>query len=368
MQPILPVDRLRSIASKAATLLMTYPWKLWFWGDSIGLEGLLDAAELTGDEKYLGYVYGLLKGWIARESHRSEFDCTAAGAALVRVFERTHDPALLDAAVRHSDYLCGFRRSDPGAYVRYENAAFERPPELPADHPESTPANGSLNGAANLGPCVFVDSVHFDGPFFGRMYQVTGEDKYRQLALDNILPQIELLFDNEHNLFHHFWMERARHCNGVFWGRGTGWGILGLVQTLEYLGETGLATARLVDVFRRVAARLGELQDASGGWHTVLSDPTSYVETSIAAFAVDAFSRALSRHWIDEKPYGSIIEAALRFLLSRMRADGLLQGVSYETFPSTRIEHYRGMPRNALVPWGQGPLLAALWSYDQLCQ
>jgi hypothetical protein len=46
----------------------------------------------------------------------------------------------------------------------------------------------------------------------------------------------------------------------------------------------------------------------------------------------------------------------------------VLDGVSYETFPSTRPEHYRSMPRGAVVPWGQGPLIAAIRSYLELAE
>ena len=61
-----------------------------------------------------------------------------------------------------------------------------------------------------------------------------------------------------------------------------------------------------------------------------------------------------------------VVESAMRFLLENVRPDGLLDGVSYETFPSTSVEHYRRMPRGGMVPWGQGPLLAALWWYARL--
>jgi len=70
---------LRETAASAADRLIQHPWRVWFWGDSIGLEGLLDASELTGDGRYLAFVHGLLKGWIAREQCRGEFDHTAPG-------------------------------------------------------------------------------------------------------------------------------------------------------------------------------------------------------------------------------------------------------------------------------------------------
>src|SRR5689334_16282268 len=102
-------DHILCAVRAAADLLMSHRWKLWFWADGIGLEGLLDASEITGDEKYSGFVYGMFKGWIPRMQHRSRFDHTAAGVALLRCYERTRDPALLEAARDFADYLATFR-------------------------------------------------------------------------------------------------------------------------------------------------------------------------------------------------------------------------------------------------------------------
>jgi unsaturated rhamnogalacturonyl hydrolase len=352
---------LRSIAAKAADHLLSYRWKLWFWGDSIGLEGLLDASELTADGKYLGFVHGLLKGWIARQRFRSDFDYTAPGVALLRTYQATGDAALLDAARAHAAYLEGFRRTAGGAYVRYENAAIELPPEVPGVFEIGTPP-------ADGGPCIFVDSIHFDGPFFAKLYEVTGERRYRTLAVTNILPQVELLYDSGQRLFHHFWMERTGRPNGVLWARGNGWGLLGVALTLEAIGTGTVAGCGLVGVLRDGIERLAELQDHGGAWHTILNDPDSYIESSTAAFFIDAICRAIRLGLVPAGRYHRVLETAMQFLVRHVNADGVLDGVSYETFPSTRPEHYRHMPRGAVVPWGQGPLIAAIRSYLELAQ
>jgi len=359
-------QELRKMAAQAADVLMRYPWKVWFWGDSIGLEGLLDASELTGDAKYAGYVYGLFKAWIAREQFRSKFDYTAAGVALLRVFEITGDSALLEAAKRHALYMSGFRKTKSGAAVRYENAAFDLPPELPPDHPEGDSWRELAADVQDGGPCVFVDSMHFDGPFFAALYGANGEDAYRQLALDNVLAQIDLLYDPVERLFHHFWIERTGARNGIAWGRGNGWGLLGLVETLEHLPAHEPGAIKIKEVLRKVLKRMAELQDRTGGWHTVLTDTGSYIETSVAAFMIAAASRAMLRGWVDPEMYKPVVELAMRFLLENVQADGLLDGVSYETFPSTSAQHYRRMPRGGVLPWGQGPLLAALRWYSKM--
>jgi len=363
---VIPDTQLAHLATAAADRLLSNPWKVWFWGDSVGFEGLLDASELTGQDKYFAFVYGMFKGWLAREQFRSQFDYTAPGVALLRVYEKAGDPALMAAALRHADYMASFRQTDSGAYVRYENAAIELPPELPPDHPDSEAADEMAQWASDGGPCVFVDSMHFDGPFFAKMHQLTGEERYRQLALQNIHSQLELLFDPVNHLLHHFWMERTKSRNGVLWGRGNCWGLLGLVETMEYLPADDSGSRPLLEVLRRIVSKMAGLQTDEGGWHTVLTDSESYVETSIAAFMVHILSRAIEHRWIEAELYCPLVESAMAFVLEHTGPDGLLDGVSYETFPSTRAEHYRRMPRGAMVPWGQGPLLSALWAYSRL--
>ncbi|CAN5483748.1 rhamnogalacturonyl hydrolase YesR [soil metagenome] len=356
------VSFLQDTAHRAAQRLLSHPWKLWFWGDSIGLEGLLDASQTTGDPRFAGFVYGIMKAWAARNLPRGEWDYTAAGVALLRVHAETQDPSLLKLARDHAEYLAGFRRSDCGIFMRYENAAFELPPELPVDHPDAPLTDAKTDKVQNGGPCAFVDTVHFDAPFFAALFHSTGEAQYEALAAGTLFSQIDLLFDEEVSLFHHFWIERIRQPNRVFWGRGNGWALLGLVHTLGYLQKGGGNYPRILETLRRLAEAMARLQDSSGHWHTVLDDPGSYLETSIAAFVVDGFSVALRHGWI-EPSHQAVVDRALEAVLKSMHPDGLLDGVSYETFPSTRAEHYRTMPCGAMVPWGQGPLLTAIHSF-----
>ena len=350
---------------RAADLLLAYNWKMWFWADSIGLEGLLKASEITGDRKYFGYVYGLLKGWIPRMENRSRFDHTAAGVALIECYRVTGDRALLDAARSFANYLAAFRKTTGGCPVHYEDAHIELPPELPEDHPQfdaNQEAQRRALATENAGPCVFVDSVHFHGPFLAALFDVTGEERYLDQAEETIGPQVELLWDEEESLFHHFWIERTNQRNNVLWGRGNGWGMLGVMHSLVHLPPESPLAIRFQEIVAQQARRLAELQDVSGDWHTVLNDVGSYLESSIAAFVVDGFGLAIKHGWIAPS-YERVVERAWAAMWRHVREDGLFDGVSFETFPSTRTEHYRAMPKGAMVPWGQGPFLTACYRY-----
>lgn len=367
MSAIMPnnIEELRTVATRAARRLMTYPWKVWFWGDSVGLEGLLDCSEFLNDSQFECFVYGLMKSWIARREPLRKLDYTAPGVSLLRLYEKLGDPVLLAIAQEHGAYLAKFRQAENGAYIRYTNADLDLPPELPPDHPYTGGATASPVNATKGGPCVFVDNMHFDGPFYAKLYRLTGEERWRLLALGNILPHVRLLIDEETNLFHHFWVEQRNLRNGVLWGRGQGWALLGLVHTLEELPQRDSAISEILEILKRLICALAHTQDASGHWHTVINDPESYLETSIAAFVVDGFSRAILHGWVD-RSFQDVVDRAFQVLISCIGDDGTVKGVSYETYPSFSAGHYKTMPRGAMVPWGQGPFLAAIRSYCAL--
>jgi unsaturated rhamnogalacturonyl hydrolase len=119
----------------------------------------------------------------------------------------------------------------------------------------------------------------------------------------------------------------------------------------------------MLAILRRLIGALELAQDASGHWHTVINDSDSYLETSVSAFVVDGFCRAMARGWIDQSAR-EVVERAFQALISSVKPDGTLDGVSFETYPSLSPSHYKAMPRGAMVPWGQGPLLSAIRSYS----
>ena len=128
-----------------------------------------------------------------------------------------------------------------------------------------------------------------------------------------------------------------------------------MLDTLENLRAADPCAREIREVMCCVLGRMAELQDSGGCWHTVLNDPESYIETSIAAFIVSTGSRALLHSWISPEKFLPVVGKAMAFLLEHIRPDGVLEGVSYETFFSMRAEHYRRMPRGGVFPWVKVP-------------
>jgi unsaturated rhamnogalacturonyl hydrolase len=315
-------------AAAAATHLVRYPWRVWYFADTVGFEGLLAATELTEDERYRHFAHGIARGWLGRRGFE-RFDYTAPGVALIELALHFEDELL----VRRLEELARWQ--------------IERP---------------KAGGVTLLDPeyalWAWVDCMQFQGPFLTRLAAVTGKGEYRAAGIRFLLSHDEALRDSS-GLYSHIFDVTSRQANGVHWGRGQGWAMRGLCQTWLNLppDEPGRAA-----IGATLAAQLDALlpfQLESGHWRTIVDDPEAYEETSVAAFYVSTASPALRAGLLDADRHASALERAGRAVEAAIDTDGRYRGVSADT-PAGDAGHYRRIPRDVTVPWGQGPALLAL--------
>ncbi len=334
----------------SADLLARYPFRFWHYGDSIGFEGLLAAADLLADARFAGFVHGALKAWAARAEPYAELDNTAPGHALCLAHQHTADAALLGAAHSLASWLTR-RPTVEGAYVSFASAPLLEPyggEQLPAAE------RGLLD---DPGPGVFLDCLHFDPPFLAHLGRLTGEAALSDAAAGQARAYIRLLQD-ESGLFWHFHLARTGSRYGFAWGRGQGWALLGLLDTLELLPPGHAARPELSQALVRLADALAAHQRADGGWPTVVSERDSPPESSTAAFAAAGFARAVRQGLLGDA-FRERALGAWDATISLVDADGSLRGVSAAVWASTAQSHYRHVPTGFDVPWGLGPLLVA---------
>jgi unsaturated rhamnogalacturonyl hydrolase len=341
----------------AGDLLTRYPFALWSYGESVGLEGLLAASSLLADPGYAGFAHGLLKGWSARATPYRAMENTIAGHALCEVFEHTGDAALVEAGRRAVDNLSARRRIG-GVFAAFEESPLDAPyggARLPADEAALL---------AHPGAGVFVDCMHFDPPFFVHFGALTGDAALLDLGIDQALGHVDLLQDPS-GLFWHFWLERTERRYGLGWGRGQGWALLGLLDVLEQAPAEHGGRPRVLEAFVRLSEALRATQMPDGSWPAVAHDAQSGSESSTAAFAAAGFARGVRLGLLD----ASFAEPARRAwarVVANVDADGLLVDVSAAVRPSTHESSYRHVPKGFLVPWGQGSLLVAAQAMSEL--
>lgn len=333
------------LAQRCAAATLAYPFQRWGFAEEIALWGLIESGEALPGSRYVDAVAELVGEWAKAGPTLSWRDHVAPGTVILELHRRSGDEVLLHVA-----------RQLGRLYERYPRTAG-----VPHHRPD-------LDGWEAT---IWVDCMMIDGPFLLRLARVTGEARWRELAVEHLETYHACLFDPDARLYAHgFDLHEARR-SPVHWGRGNAWALLGMVEAARELraGASEDAAATLAALRERIetlAAGLIALQDASGAWHTVLDDPATPLEGSTPALFATALMRA-RRFGIlgDMDGLEASVSAALLDLSERLGDDGKLL-VSAATPIGKDSKHYATQPLG-VYPWGQGPALLAIresWRRD----
>ena len=152
------------------------------------------------------------------------------------------------------------------------------------------------------------------------------------------------------------------------WGRGNGFGALGLAVLLTVLPPEHPERDAVLDIHRRHLAGLRAHQAADGMWHQVVDVPGSYRETSVTAMTLTAMARGLRLGWLDEG-YRPVVDRAWRALLAHVLEDGGLVDVCFSTGAGPTRRHYLDRPAvNGADDRGGAMVLGAALEYHDLLQ
>jgi rhamnogalacturonyl hydrolase YesR len=188
---------------------------------------------------------------------------------------------------------------------------------------------------------IWVDCMHTDGPGLAALGRPEEAVTYA-MEYAGVLQRTDGLFQ------HGYDVETGRG-NGVAWGRGQAWAMLGLVDTLHRVGDDEL-TGRLA----RLVEALCE-HEVDGQWRTVVDDEDAPSEPSVAAYVAYGLGRAIAYGLVDAG-HQSMADRALDATIRRLSGGWL--PVS-EATPVGAARDYRDRALGAF-PWGQAPVLHVL--------
>lgn len=323
-------DPVTRSTARAAEKAIGLRYQLWFWGEAIAFDAVVQAADVTGQEALRAFPERVLVDWsrqtLARGVQRS--DVYAPLRAMLRMYEITGRSELVEAAVQVADYIA------------------------------SAPADGGahLHHLQGYPPMVFVDFLYYVGPYLGQLATATGERRYTEVAIAQTLGHLKRLQDTTSGLTRHVYDPTRAETNGVAWGRGNGWALLGLVDTLAILPAEEPGRDAIEAGFRQMLSTCLALQDGSGMWHTILDDPHSPLENSIAAFFYAAMAKA-TRIGLVHMDVAGPTARAWSAVASRIQEDGMFP-ISMTEWPAWNPEAYYTRPIG-VNPWGQGCFIRA---------
>jgi len=178
----------------------------------------------------------------------------------------------------------------------------------------------------------WCDALFMAPPAFAKLTQATGDTKYLQYAVKRWWVTSAFLYDPTEHLYFRdssYFARRERNGRKIFWSRGNGWVMAGLVRMLQVLPVDHPDRPRFLQQFREMAYRIAAVQSPDGFWRSSLLDPYSYPmqETSGTGFHTYALAWGLNNGVLDRATYYPVVKRAWRALLTCVRDDGELTHV-----------------------------------------
>jgi rhamnogalacturonyl hydrolase YesR len=191
----------------------------------------------------------------------------------------------------------------------------------------------------------WCDTLFMAPAGLARMSALTGNRKYL-VAMDREwrLTQTHL-YDPAQRLFFRDASFIGKHePNGqdIFWTRGNGWVLAGLANVLAVMPKNDPLYTKYEHLFQDMAARVVQLRQPDGLWHSSLLDPQHYPlpEVSGSAFFTYGIVWGIDHGLLDQKTFGPVVEKAWAGMLKHVYADGRLGciqpvGDAPATYPAT---------------------------------
>jgi rhamnogalacturonyl hydrolase YesR len=178
----------------------------------------------------------------------------------------------------------------------------------------------------------WCDALFMAPPVYAEMYKATGDTKYLAFMDHEWDITTQLLYDrNKHLYFRDASYLHKQEKNGepLFWSRGNGWVMAGIVRVLQELPANSPLRPKYVALLKEMAAEMISIQGADGLWRPGLLDAGEYPlpEISGSAFITYALAYGVNEGILDKATYWPAVQKAWAGMLTHVYADGRLGSI-----------------------------------------
>lgn len=206
---------------------------------------------------------------------------------------------------------------------------------------------------------LWADDLYMSVPFLARTGKFTGQPKYFDDAVKQVINFNKYLWDAEKEIYWHAWYSDLKRNGVAHWGRCNGWILLSQVHLLDRLPPNHPQRPRLLQLLERQILGIAKYQSAEGLWHQVLDKNDSYLESSCSAMFVYGIAHAVNQGWIDSR-YASIAKTGWEGLKKhKIDEEGRLKDICVGTGIQDNLVFYYNRPVGTNEKHGTGPLLDA---------
>ncbi|KAF7331960.1 Glycoside hydrolase family 105 protein [Mycena kentingensis (nom. inval.)] len=193
---------------------------------------------------------------------------------------------------------------------------------------------------------------------------VLNRPHYIEEAKRQFMLHIKYLQDLQTGLWFHGWtFDGHHHFANARWGRGNCWvtaAIPDFIELLDLPPTDGFRAFLITSHVRQIDALVACQDKKTGLWHTILDDPTTYLEASATAGFAYGILKSLRMRLIPrEERYLNAATKAVQGVLNNITPEGELLNVSFGTPVFDKIEDYNKIKLTSM-PYGQSLALLAL--------
>lgn len=304
----LPLAGMPAAAEVAAEMKRVADWQLanpskhplHDWTQAPFFLGLVNLHQVTGDARYLkaatGFGRQLGFGPGPRVTHADDH---AVLQAWLELHEMTKDKAQMQPAADHFEKVVAALAGKSGASA----------------------------GGGSFTWC-WCDALFMSPAVWTHLSQLTGDPKYLAFADREWWTTTDVLYDPEACLYYrdnNFFGKKTPSGRKVFWSRGNGWVVGGLVHVLNRLPADHPSRTKYLALYHDMMHALVKLQGADGLWRTSLLDPGDPVgEASGTSFFTYGIAWGLNRGLLPEMEFRPAMEKGWQALCRCIREDGML--------------------------------------------
>lgn len=206
---------------------------------------------------------------------------------------------------------------------------------------------------------VWLDDMFMAIPAIVNMGKLTGDSKYYDEAVRQILLFKQRMWVPEKKLFRHGWVEGMVDHPAFYWGRANGWAILTMSEVLDVLPANYPGRDKILELFREHVRGLAALQSGEGLWHQLLDRNDSYLETSATAIYTYCIAHGINKAWLAPLTYGPVAMLGWHAVSSKINEAGEVEGTCVGTGMGFDPAYYYKRPVHKYAAHGYGPVLLA---------
>ena len=318
----------------------TKGWAGWEWTHGIGLYGIYQYYQQTGDDQMRAIIDDWFTARLAEGTPTKNVNTVCPFLTLAYRYEETRNPAWKPYLERWAEWVMHEmpRTQKQGIqHIVYNNENSQQ---------------------------MWDDTLMMSVMPLAKIGKLLGRPEFIEEATYQFLLHIQYLMDRQTGLWFHGWTFDGQHNFAqARWARGNSWITVAIPEFIELLDlPEGNATRRyLLQVLESQVAALAACQDENGLWHTLLDDPSSYLESSAAAGFAYGILKAVRKRYIDSS-YAPVAEKAVRGVIKQINPAGELTGVSFGTAMGSDLDYYRQIPITSM-PYGQAMAVLCLSEY-----